>query len=132
MGKLGHPQLFDHRIPLPPTNFRTAKRMGITVISAIPARLIDEHICHPNYLFGEGNEARELLLRQALVDSKHESFCRGVLLSILPEEIDDAADGRAERVVAEVLGYVEDLLPGNRIEGFGLDLRHLASTPLEI
>ena len=47
-----------------------------------------------------------------------ESFCRGLLLSIFPEEQARNAAKAVERVVREVGWYIQDLLPVSQYESF--------------
>lgn len=122
----------QHRVPLPPTNSLAAKKMRIAVVATILAESIDAHIFHPTYLFGDGNEARNTLSSQAMSSSKHESFCRGVLLAILPDENEEAATERVEQVVVEVMKYIKDLLPKDSIEGFISDLERLVRHAHEV
>jgi hypothetical protein len=129
---LRKPELFQHRVPLPPTNSPEAKKMRIAVVSKILARSIDEYVFHPTYLFGDGKEVRHTLIRQAISNSEHESLFRGVLLAILPEESEAAADMRVRKVVEEVLEYVQDLLPEDRIEEFTSSLEKLVRDACEV
>jgi hypothetical protein len=92
--------------------------MRIAILLAYLARSVDKHIFHPTYLFGEGSEAREVLLRQAISNSEQESFIRAVLSSILPKEQDELAELRTGYVIDDVMWIMEDLLPADKAEAF--------------
>jgi hypothetical protein len=111
----------DSPIPLPRSNSPAAKRMRIAAMLAILARCIDTHIFLPTYILDEDEEIRPLLVHLAVTDSKKESFCRALLLSIDPEEQTKRASERVERVIREILQHV---LPIGQYESFksGLEL----------
>ena len=92
--------------------------MRISALLAILARCIDQHIFEPTYILDEEDVIRGLLMRLAGTNSKMESFCRGLLLSIFPEEQARNAAKAVERVVREVGWYIQDLLPVSQYESF--------------
>jgi hypothetical protein len=95
--------------------------MRVAIILAMLARSIDTHLFHPTYVLEEDSGVRQLLLRQAVRNSKRESFCRALLLSMFPEEQEVAAGERVNRVI-EDMRNVEDLLPQAKIEDFRSEL----------
>jgi hypothetical protein len=117
-------QLLDRPIPLPRSNSPAAKRMRIAAMLAILARWINLAIFQPAYILDEDEEIRILLVRLAAANSKKESFCRGLLLSIDPEEQTKNASKRVERVIKEVAWYIRDSLSVVQYESFrsGLEL----------
>lgn len=81
-------------------------------------------IFQPTYILDEDEEIRILLIRLAVANSKKESFCRGLLLSIDPEKQTKNASKRVEQVIREVAWYVRDSLSVVQYESFrpGLEL----------
>lgn len=118
-------QLLDRPIPLPRSNSLEAKRMRIAAILAILARCINSAIFQPTYNLDEDDEIRLLLIRLAAANSKKESFCRGLLLSIDPEEQAKNASKRVERVIREVAQYVRDSLSVVEYENFRSGLEYI-------
>ncbi|KAH9213907.1 hypothetical protein DL95DRAFT_409857 [Leptodontidium sp. 2 PMI_412] len=111
----------DHAIPLPRSNSPIAKQMRIAALLAILARSITQHVLQPTYILedkDEENEIRSLLVHLAITNSKKESFCRALLLSIFPE--DQAVNGTkaVERVVREVPWCVRNLVSDSQYERF--------------
>ncbi|CZR66098.1 uncharacterized protein PAC_15999 [Phialocephala subalpina] len=111
----------ERAIPLPQSNSLAAKQMRIVALLAILARSITQHVFKPTYILGdkdERDEIRSLLVRLADINSKKESFCRALLLSIFPE--DQATNGTKamERVVREVSKCVRNLVSDAQYESF--------------
>lgn len=125
------PEFFSHHVPLPRTNSIYAKQMRIAVILAILARALDTHIFHPTYMFGEEGGVREVLCHLAVCDSKKESFCRGLLLSLFPDKQDEAADERIDNTTEYVMRHVQGLLPSAKNEEFETRLSQLARSACE-
>ena len=65
---------------------------------------------------------------QAVTDSKKESFCRGLLLSMYPEGQAITAKQRMDRVVREVAWHVQDLFSMAHIDNFRTDLAQVVQT----
>lgn len=105
--------------------------MRIAVILAILARSLDTYIFHPTYAFGEESGVREVLCYLAVCDSKKESFCRGLLLSLFPDEQDKKADERIDNATEYVMRHVQGLLPSPENEEFEAGLRQLARSAYE-
>lgn len=120
-----------HHVPLPRTNSIPAKQMRIAVILAILARSLDIHIFHPTYAFGEDSEVREVLCHLAVRESKKESFCRGLLLSLFPDEQESAANERIDSVTEHVMRHVHGLLLNPEGEEFEAGLSRLARSAYE-
>lgn len=80
------------------------------------------YIFQPTCILEEDDEIRLLLIRLAVMNSKKESFCRGLLLSMDPEEQTKIASKRVERVIKEVAWFVRDLLSVVQYESFKLSL----------
>jgi hypothetical protein len=99
-----------HQVPLPQTNSEAAKQMRLAVILAILAREIDKHIFQPTYILSEGSVTRELLTDLAMKNSKKESFCRAVLLSIDPDTQARNLGDRTKQVVENVASHLAGLL----------------------
>jgi hypothetical protein len=93
--------------------------MRIAALLAILARWINDFIFQPIYILDdEDDEIRQLLVRMAVENSKKESFCRALLLSMNSEEHEKKASKRVERVVSEVVWYVRDMLSAVQYESF--------------
>jgi hypothetical protein len=106
--------------------------MRIAAILAILARSINNHIFQPTYILEEDSDIRELLLRQAVVCSRRESFCRALLLKMFPDEQADSAKERVKRVAADVIKEVQDLLPPDNAERFKSELEQIAKSARDI
>jgi hypothetical protein len=100
--------------------------MRVAVILAILARSLNFHIFHPTYVFGEESGVRETLCRLAVYDSKKESFCRSLLLSVFQGEQDGAANERIESATEYVMRHVHGLLPRENEVQFQNGLNQLA------
>jgi hypothetical protein len=116
------PEHVDRVIPLPQSNSPSAKQMRIAATLAILARCIDQHIFQPTYLLDGEDEIRRLLVRLAVADSKKESFCRAVLLSMFPEIEAKNAAKAIERVVREVSWSIRNLISDAQYDRFKLAL----------
>ena len=95
---------------------------------AILARCINQYIFQPTYLFDEveeEDEIRRLLVRLAVANSKKESFCRAVLLSIFPEGQARNAAKAIERVIREVSWSIRKLISDAQYDRFKLDLENV-------
>jgi len=119
---LRKPKLFQHHVSLPQTNSMPTKQMRIAVILAILTRSIDRHVFNSTYLLKEESGVREVLLRQAVHNSKKESFCRALLLSMFPDEQKEAAGQRMKQVIQDIMWNVEELLPSATTKTFQSDL----------
>lgn len=106
--------------------------MRIAAVLAIIARCIDNSIFQPTYITDEVDVIRGLLLRLAGKNSKQESFCRAILLSIFPEEQKKNATRAIRTVVTEVSPYIQELLPISQYESFRLGLEKVAKQAVEI
>ncbi|TVY40184.1 hypothetical protein LOCC1_G005539 [Lachnellula occidentalis] len=119
----------DRVIPLPRSNSLEAKQMRIAALLAILARSISQHIFQPTYLLendDERDEMRELLVLQAVADSKKESFCRALLLSIFPMDQEKNGMKAMERVVREVSWCVRNLISDAKYDGFQSKMENIA------
>jgi hypothetical protein len=118
----GDPEHLDRIIPLPKSNSPSAKQMRIAAMLAVLARCIDRHIFQPTYLLDEEDEIRRGLVRLAVADSKKESFCRAVLLSMFPEIQAKNAATAIERVVRDVSWSIRNLVSDAQYDRFKLGL----------
>jgi hypothetical protein len=107
---------------LPASNSPAAKQMRIAAMLAILARCINLHVFQPTYLLDEKDEIRRLLIRLTVADSKKESFCRAVLLSMFPEIQAKNAAKAVERVVREISWSVRKLISDTQYDRFKLGL----------
>jgi len=121
--RLRTPKHFQHNVPLPQTNSVPAKQMRIAVILAILARSLDRYFFHPTYICEEDCKVRSVLLRQAVHNSKKESFCRALLLSMFPEEQETTRGQRMESVIDDVMWAVKELLTPAKVESFQSELK---------
>ncbi|TVY36883.1 hypothetical protein LSUB1_G006895 [Lachnellula subtilissima] len=113
----------NHVIPLPQSNSPAAKQMRIATMLAILARSIDLHVFQPTYLLDDEDEIRSLLVHLATTDSKKESFCRAVLLSVFPEDQAKNAVKAIERVVRDVPYCIRELLSEAQYDSFKVGLK---------
>lgn len=84
--------------------------MRLALILAILAREIDRHIFQPTYILPEDSKIREVLVNLAMKDSKKESFCRSILLSIDPDTQAKSLEARRQAVVRNVGSHIFGLL----------------------
>ncbi|CZR56357.1 uncharacterized protein PAC_06245 [Phialocephala subalpina] len=120
----------ERAIPLPRSNSPTAKQMRIAALLAILARSIAQHVFQPIYILegkDERDEIRELLVHLAITDSKKESFCRALLLSIFPG--DQTINGT--KAIKEVLKCVRNLVSDAQYESFRLGVEDIAQKAQE-
>ena len=108
-----------------PCSSSAAVQMRIAALLAIIARCIDVHVFQPTYLLDEESEIRRLLVHLAVADSKKESFCRAVLLSVFPEMQAKNAVKAVDRVVEEASQSVRKLISNAQYDQFKLDLKEV-------
>ncbi|KAF2815691.1 uncharacterized protein BDZ99DRAFT_514338 [Mytilinidion resinicola] len=101
-GKLHENSIFKHEIPLPQSNSDIAKEMRIATVLGNLARLVNKHIFQSVYLLDESDGLHDLLRRQAVVENRKETFVRGILLSMFPEEQEEEAGKRIDWVVEDL------------------------------
>ncbi|KAF2806474.1 uncharacterized protein BDZ99DRAFT_466046 [Mytilinidion resinicola] len=73
------------------------------------ARLVNKHIFQPVYLLDGSNSSdriRTVLNRQAVIETKKETFARGILMSMFPEEQEGEARHRIYSVVDDLTNKV--------------------------
>ena len=92
---------------------------------AILARCINLHLFQPTYLLDEEDEIRRLLVRLAVANSKKESFCRAVLISMFPEDQAINVVKAVERVVRDVSWSVRKLISDVQYDRFKLGLENV-------
>ncbi|KAF9635982.1 hypothetical protein BFW01_g6877 [Lasiodiplodia theobromae] len=126
------PEDFSHNIPLPQSNSQCAKSMRIAVILAILARLIDKYLFQPSYILHEESGLREILIRQAIENSKREAFTRGIFLATFEDEQADIADELVTRIVKELMHHIHDLLPAVHVESFRNRLEQIVQDARDI
>lgn len=105
--------------------------MRIAAMLAILARDIDYHVFQPTYLSDDVDETRKLLLRLAMADSKRESFCRSVLISIFRDDQARNAAKRVDRVVQDTSSCVRHLLSDAEYENFRVGLKRVVHQALQ-
>lgn len=124
----------DPKIPLPRSNSLAAKQMRIAALLAILSRSITQHIFQPTYLLEDKvdrDEIQTLLVHLAISNSKQESFCRALLLSIFPEDQAKNATKAVERVVREIAWCIRDLVLDAEFEKFRSDVEVVVKKALE-
>ncbi|EKG12925.1 hypothetical protein MPH_09917 [Macrophomina phaseolina MS6] len=126
------PQDFSHKIPLPRTNSPSAKSMRIAVILAILARLIDKYLFQPSYILSEESGLREVLIRQAIENSRREAFTRGIFLATFEDEQAEVADELVTRIVKELMHHIHHLLPAPQVESFRTRLEQIVQDARDI
>lgn len=92
--------------------------MRISVILAILARLIDKYLFQPSYILSEESGLREVLIRQAIENSRREAFTRGIFLATFEDEQAEVADELVTRIVKELMHHIHHLLPAAQVESF--------------
>lgn len=96
------------------------------MVIGVLARLVDKYIFQPTYILDDGSGLRELLRRQAVVDYKKETFARGMLLSMFPEEQEAEAKIRKDWVVEDLITeVVVHFLAPEHIETFRKELENV-------
>lgn len=100
--------------------------MRIVTILGNLARLVDTHIFQPVYLLDHSDGLRDLLRRQAVVEHRKETFARGILISMFPEEQEEEAEKRIECVVDGLIDEVGigDILTPDDMGAFEQELQH--------
>lgn len=106
--------------------------MRIAVILAILARLIDKYLFQPSYILHEESGLREILIRQAIENSKREAFTRGIFLATFEDEQADIADELVTRIVKELMHHIHDLLPAVHVESFRNRLEQIVQDARDI
>jgi hypothetical protein len=119
--------VLGHRIPLPQSNSGIAKKMRVAVILGLFARLVDNVVFQPNYLLREETELRDILEEEAAINSTKETYIRGVLLSMSPEEQDVNIKRGVNIVVNDMLNSVRVLLTSDALQTFGKALERLVT-----
>lgn len=99
--------------------------MRIAVLLALLARTIDTHIFQPTYILGADSDIRQIMLRVAILNSRKESFCRGMMLSIFPMEQTAILSEQARQVVMDITWVTRNLLSETRAESFRSALEQL-------
>jgi len=105
-------------IPLPQSNSLEAKKMRAAALLAILARAISQHIFQPTYILEKGGEIREILVLQAIANSRKESFCRALLLSIFPADQERNVTKAMDQVVRDISLCVRNLVSEAQSESF--------------
>lgn len=105
--------------------------MRIAALLAILARSVAQHVFQPTYILEVKDEIRELLVHLAILDSKKESFCRALLLSIFPDDQTINGTKAMERAVREVLSCVRNLVSDTQYEIFRLGVVNIVQKARE-
>ena len=92
---------------------------------AILARCINLHLFQPTYLLNDKDEIQRLLICLAVANSKKESFCCTVLISIFPEDQAINAVKAVEQVIREVFWSVQKLISDAQYDRFKLSLENV-------
>ncbi len=92
--------------------------MRTAALLAILARSIVQHVFQPTYLLEDKDELRALLAHLAIENSKKESFCRSVLLSILPDNQTKNGTNAREQVAREIAWCVRNLVSEAQYDAF--------------
>ena len=113
----------NHSVPLPRKNSITASNMRCALILAYLVRMLDQEIFQPNYIVHDEIDVRGVLLREAVRNSRKESFRRAFLLAVCPEEQSQILQKRAANVVGEVMRLVHGLIETDQVAALQSDLQ---------
>ena len=97
--------------------------MRCALVLAWLMQLIDFELFQPNYIVPVENGIRGNLLREAVRDSRSESFRRAFLLSIFPEEQTQILDKRAASVSNSIMWLVEGIIETDQATAFESELQ---------
>ena len=86
-------------------------------------QLIDSELFQPSYIVPVESDIRGDLLREAMRDSRGESFRRAILLSVSPEEQTRAAHKRAASVFDRIMWLVEGNVEHDQVAALKPDLQ---------
>ena len=77
------------------------------------ARSFIDHLFRPTYFLPENSGVRDLLIRQAQVDSEKEVTLRALLQAVSSNDQENAASQRVDTASNRVMNEVNGLLPGD-------------------
>lgn len=97
--------------------------MRCALVLAWVMQLIDSELFQPNYIVPVESGIRSNLLREAMRDSRSESFRRAFLLSVFPEEQTRILDKRAASIFDNIMGLVEGLIDIDQAAALKSDLK---------
>ena len=86
-------------------------------------QLIDFGIFQPNYIIEAESGVREDLLREAMKDSRSESFRRAFLLSVSPDEQTRILDKRVTSVFNSIMWLVKGIIEADQLTALESDLQ---------
>ncbi|KAL3417330.1 MEI5 protein [Phlyctema vagabunda] len=131
---LRDPRFVERPIPLPQSNSLAAKQMRIATLLATFGGLITEHIFQPIYIMEDKDgrdEVRTLLVRLARTNSKKESLCRALLLSLFPDDQARNCTKAMEHVTRDVSGRIRPLVSEAQYDNFKLDVKKVVRMAYE-
>jgi len=108
--------------------------MRIATALASLARLVDKHIFQPVYIGDDSDRFRTVLTRQAVLETEKETFARGILMSMFPEEQEEEARQRIDLVVEDLTKVVGicDIIAPNAVEMFEQELEAFLAQAREV
>jgi hypothetical protein len=109
--------------------------MRCVLVLAWLMQLIVSELFQPNYIIPVESGVRNYLLREAVKDSRNESFRRAFLLSVFPEEQIRILDERAASVFHRIMSLIEGIIDADQATAFQSDLQgfiKLAYTDWEV
>jgi hypothetical protein len=101
--------------------------MRVAVILGLFARLVDTVVFQPNYLLRKETDLRDILEEEATINSTKETYIRGVLLSMSPEEQDFNIKRGVNIIVNDLLNSVRVLLTSDALQTFRKALERLVT-----
>ncbi|GAB7356828.1 hypothetical protein MBLNU459_g7704t3 [Dothideomycetes sp. NU459] len=110
---------------IPESDSDTAKNFRMAVAFAVLTKYLMEDIFRPTFI-GRDDAIHESLVEQAEMDSKKESLCRALLLSLSDLDSDRFDDGE-QLFVQHAEQVLRDMVPISRMEAFNSELRALAA-----
>jgi hypothetical protein len=97
--------------------------MRCALVLAWLMQLIDSELFRPNYIVPIETDIRSDLLREAVKDSRSESFRRAFLLSVFPEKQTRILDERATNVFNCIMSLVEGIIHTDQATALKSDLQ---------
>jgi hypothetical protein len=120
--------------PLPQRNSVIAKELRIIKVLAILAEVVDKHMLQPTYQLSEDCQFRGLLYKLGSGKPNKQQFLRGIILSVLDDQREEAEVHLVNRAVEELMrdeGVVDIISPASANE-FESHLQNLLEEVQEI
>lgn len=97
--------------------------MRCALILAWLMRRIDLELFQPDYIVPVESGIRSYLLREAMRDSRRESFRRAFLLSVYPDEQERNQKKRIANICHSIMWLVDGIIEADQATALGSDLR---------